>query len=196
MQRVWALAWGLIHAACMGFLREAAHTPHISPTQAKGFACMGSLSDRVCVYGLLLWDFTHAACMGSLREAAHKPHISLTQAKEPIHANPITTTWMTPFPCRKVAYTEMSWHITAEYILFYKSLLQNIVCFIGLFAKETYNFKQPTHRSHPILQTPKPSINEWPLAHVETCHTLRCLTYYGVDTISRLLKTIGLFCRV
>jgi len=29
--------------------------------------------------------------------------------------------------------------------------LQSIVSFIGLFAKETYNFKEPTNRSHPIL---------------------------------------------
>jgi len=27
--------------------------------------------------------------------------------------------------------------------------LQNIVSFIGLFAKETYSFKEPTNRSHP-----------------------------------------------
>ena len=28
--------------------------------------------------------------------------------------------------------------------------MQNIVSFIGLFAKETYNFKEPTNRSHSI----------------------------------------------
>jgi len=28
--------------------------------------------------------------------------------------------------------------------------LQNIVSFIGFFAKETYNFKEPTNRSHPV----------------------------------------------
>ena len=32
----------------------------------------------------------------------------------------------------------------------YRSLLQNIVSFIGLFAKETHNFKEPTNRSHPL----------------------------------------------
>jgi hypothetical protein len=32
------------------------------------------------------------------------------------------------------------------------SLLQNTVSFLGLFsAKETCNFKEPTHRSHPGL---------------------------------------------
>ena len=33
----------------------------------------------------------------------------------------------------------------------HRSLLQNIVCFIGLFAKETYDFKEPTNCSHPIV---------------------------------------------
>jgi len=33
------------------------------------------------------------------------------------------------------------------------SLLQKIVSFKGLFAKETYNFKAPTHRRHPITET-------------------------------------------
>jgi len=32
----------------------------------------------------------------------------------------------------------------------YRYLLQNMVSFIGLFAKETYNFKEPTNHSHPI----------------------------------------------
>jgi len=32
----------------------------------------------------------------------------------------------------------------------YRSLLQNIVSFIGLFCKETNHFKEPTNRSHTI----------------------------------------------
>jgi len=44
-------------------------------------------------------------------------------------------------------------------------------------AKETYNLKEPINRSHPIgIQRP---ITRW----------------YGVATISRLLKMIGLFCK-
>ena len=35
----------------------------------------------------------------------------------------------------------------------YRSLLQNIVSFIGSFTKETYNFKEPTNRSHPIVSS-------------------------------------------
>jgi len=42
-------------------------------------------------------------------------------------------------------------------------------------AKETYNFIDPTNRSHPIVLA-------------SGC--------YGVATISRLLKIIGLFCRI
>ena len=34
--------------------------------------------------------------------------------------------------------------------LSYRSLLQNILSFTGLFAKETYTFKEPTNCSHPI----------------------------------------------
>jgi len=45
-------------------------------------------------------------------------------------------------------------------------------------AKETYNYKEPTNRSHPIS-----------IAQVQ------CSVYiYGVATISRLHKIIGLFC--
>ena len=38
------------------------------------------------------------------------------------------------------------------------SLLQNIVSFIGLFCKETYNFKEPTIGSHPIAERVSHSI--------------------------------------
>ena len=69
-------------------------------------------------------------------------------------------------------------------------VVQNIVSFIGLFcrissllqvsfAKETYNFIDPTDRSHPI--------------YLHTC------TYrqgpYGVALVSRIDKIIGLFCK-
>jgi len=46
----------------------------------------------------------------------------------------------------------------------------------GSFVKETYDFKEPTNRSHPILSRGKKSL-------------------YGVATISRLLKIILLFCK-
>jgi len=49
-------------------------------------------------------------------------------------------------------------------------------------AKETYNFEEPTNRSHPI--------GRW--------HRFGCRAgnshIQGVATISRLLKIIGLFC--
>jgi len=59
----------------------------------------------------------------------------------------------------------------------------------GSFEKETYNFKEPTTRSHPIR-----------------IYHLRSDVIYGVATISRLLKIhrsvlqnivsfIGLFCK-
>jgi len=35
----------------------------------------------------------------------------------------------------------------------YRSLLQNVVSFVVSFTKETYNFKKPTNRSHPIAYT-------------------------------------------
>ena len=59
--------------------------------------------------------------------------------------------------------------------LFCKRALQNR----RYSAKETYNFKEPTNRSLPITQ----------LMHL-------CVMSYGVATISRLLKIIGLFCRI
>jgi len=45
------------------------------------------------------------------------------------------------------------------------------------FAKETYHFKEHTHRSH-------------------TTYRDTATEYYGVATISRLLKMIGLFCKI
>ena len=46
-------------------------------------------------------------------------------------------------------------------------------------AKETYNFKEPTDHSHPISEA----------------YGFMYLARYGLDTISRLLKMIGLFCK-
>jgi len=39
--------------------------------------------------------------------------------------------------------------------------LRNIVSLIGIFAKETYNFKEPTERSHPIAHS-------WPCSNTTT----------------------------
>jgi len=47
----------------------------------------------------------------------------------------------------------------------------------GSFAKETYNLKEPTNRSHTIVM--------WMSGYV-----------YGVATVSRIDKIIGLFCRI
>jgi len=50
-----------------------------------------------------------------------------------------------------------------------------------VFCKETCIFKHPTHRSHPIVNTNiEGEITKW---------------RYGVASISRLLKIIGLFCK-
>ena len=48
----------------------------------------------------------------------------------------------------------------------------------GSFAKETYNFKEPTNRSHPICILMCPVLCHW------------------VATISRLLEIIGLSCKI
>ena len=50
----------------------------------------------------------------------------------------------------------------------YRSLLQNIVSFIGLFAKETYDLIDPTHWSHPIAR--------------DTCMYIQIHTYAYADT--------------
>jgi len=66
------------------------------------------------------------------------------------------------------------------------SLLQNIVSFVGLFCKETYNFKEPAHDSHPILF--KESVRLW--------------SGYDFDTpsnysspLQNMVSFIGLFCK-
>jgi len=45
-------------------------------------------------------------------------------------------------------------------------------------AEETYHLKEPTHRSHPITHQTKSQVQ-----------------HYGLATISRLLKMVGLFCK-
>ena len=86
--------------------------------------------------------------------------------------------------------------------------MQNIVSFIGLFCKETYNLKEPAIRSHPISQTArkpfwipagvnlfhsKPAdINPGSLKWVKITKYLR--SKLGVDTIGRLFTFIGFFC--
>jgi len=57
-----------------------------------------------------------------------------------------------------------------------------------IFCKETYIFKHPTHRSHPIGTG-----GSFAISHM--C-VISCLyVCYGVATINRLLKIIGLFCK-
>ena len=92
----------------------------------------------------------------------------------------------------------------AEYRLFYRAL----------FAKETYNFIDPTNRSHPICTasciwsviSPIQKLNRSSsslrlFGHVllkrdQFRLKLENAIEYGVATISRLLKIIGLFCRI
>ena len=88
--------------------------------------------------------------------------------------------------------------------------MQNIISFMGLFCKkETYNFKEPTSRSHPVY------IYVWShsshsklskgaqgeelggglrsrVTRSGSSHS-SCIHIYWVATISRLLKIIGLF---
>ena len=49
----------------------------------------------------------------------------------------------------------------------------------GSFANKTYNSKEPTHRSHPMVEVSP---------EIYFC--------YGVATVSRIDKIIGLFCRI
>jgi len=68
----------------------------------------------------------------------------------------------------------------------------------GSFAKETYNFIDPTNISYPIwtrdccLKQSRISVS--PL-HMCLC-TSTLFVYYGEATISRLLRIVGLFCRI
>jgi len=45
----------------------------------------------------------------------------------------------------------------------YKSLFQNIVSFMWLFSKETYNLIHPTNRSHPMSSTAYDVVNLYTL---------------------------------
>ena len=59
--------------------------------------------------------------------------------------------------------------------LSYRSILQNIVSFIGLFCKKTYNFKEPSNRSHPIhipnIYTYDCLLHTHILVHIHTIYT-------------------------
>jgi len=89
-----------------------------------------------------------------------------------------------------------------------------------IFFKETYNFKEPTNRSHPIQKETCCTKTTWSF-HTQDTHfqvgdvsatsvflvrqlglfthkmcVKRPSTDYGVASISRLLKIIGFFCRI
>jgi len=59
----------------------------------------------------------------------------------------------------------------------------------GSFSKETYNFKEPTSRSHPILGRRGDSLsvhfsrthNTQPTQHTHTTHTLQMLNEHGIQ---------------
>jgi len=63
-------------------------------------------------------------------------------------------------------------------------------------AKETYDFKEPTNRSHPIVEyyNTLQRIATRTATHRSTLqHTAR---HYGVATDSRIDQIIGLFCKI
>ena len=60
----------------------------------------------------------------------------------------------------------------------------------GSFAKETYNCKKATNRSHPILTYES-------IMDLDMCsNVLKCLSTYGVATVRRIDKIVGLFGRM
>ena len=70
-------------------------------------------------------------------------------------------------------------------------------------AKETYNFNEPTNRSHPIAQLRtssrhKVNFDNYSNQKHNTTRVLRksAGVTSPVATISRLIKIIGLFCRI
>jgi len=75
----------------------------------------------------------------------------------------------------------------------------------GSFAKETYNFKEPTNRSHPIPCSLSTHESTRTTANLCVLYTYTPTQFakssdngscYGVASIGRLLKMIGLFCRI
>jgi len=73
-----------------------------------------------------------------------------------------------------------------DYILQKKPMILRSLLIVAtpyMFRKETYDFKEPTNRSHPIYVSTSGFDRRTPLYS------------YGVTTISRPLKIIGLFCR-
>ena len=75
-----------------------------------------------------------------------------------------------------------------------------MVSFIGLFAKETYNFKEPTNRSHPICmkQHPHSYVCHNTLIHAHDIVLLACCERWGagVETQKNVLGVFGGWGRV
>jgi len=63
----------------------------------------------------------------------------------------------------------------------------------GSCANETFNVKEPTHLSHPIVESYD---DKTVFISVYKVDLFSYLSTYGVATISRLLKILGLFCRI
>ena len=72
------------------------------------------------------------------------------------------------------------------------SLLQNIISFIGLFCKKTYDFKEPTNRSHPIPES---------YARIYSCESYTNDAFGNhhsdlqVSFVQNIISFIGLFCQ-
>jgi len=64
------------------------------------------------------------------------------------------------------------------------------------FAKVTHNFQEPTSCSHPIVPA-LPWVTALHCIHDSLLHCINAYSTlrYGVATISKLLKIIGLFCK-
>ena len=154
-----------------------ASTVSCPPTAARGKSaivrCMSAKEPctYICVYIHTIHIYIYVSrppCFFCLLQLAVHPQ------QRPVH------------PAKSPACMYMYIHTYNTYIyiylcvaLKYRSLLQNIVCFIGLFCKRD-----------PYIQY----IYTY-MCRVHSVFFVTCRCWYGVATISRLLKILCLFCK-
>jgi len=68
-------------------------------------------------------------------------------------------------------------------------------CVDGGFGAEIHTYKQTFKRTH-TSEPAAPPPDDQAVSHVTHCWQMSVWYDYGVATISRLLKIVGLFCRI
>jgi len=160
---------------CVSHVRDThqAHTKYVTHKTTRSMSSVTHRIESCHIYQRLRkWVMAHIQSMSHTRLHGQclPSHIELSHVTHiNVFQNESCHTYKV---CHTQDYTDL-WNSRHG---FYRALLRNIVSFIGLFCNRDLDFFCMTY----------------------TCHTQGYTDHvcYGLATISRLLKIVGLFCRI